>query len=337
VDALGLDTPAPYVDLDVLERNLRRMQDLARSLKVALRPHAKTHKIPEIARMQVAIGAVGITVAKVGEAEALPADDVLVAYPLTPEKAARARELARTRRVSVAVDSVEAARAAEGLPALVEVDVGFGRCGVQTPEAFVAAARACRPFRGLFYYLGGLEEAAYGPARTKIRACLDAAKAAGLAVEVVSGGSTPGAARTPLIPETTEIRPGTYAYHDAGTVARGLATPDDCAFRVLVSVVSASVPGQCVVDGGSKTFSFNATKIRGGYGDVAGRPWKLDKLNDEHGFVLTDGAPPPRVGERLWIIPGHVGTCVNQHDEVWYGRAGKVEGKWTVAARGRVR
>jgi D-serine deaminase-like pyridoxal phosphate-dependent protein len=332
VDALDLDTPALYCDLDVLERNLRRMQDLARSMKVGLRPHAKTHKIPEVARMQLALGAVGLTVAKLEEAIALPGDDVLIAYPLTAPKAARARELLKSRRLTVVVDSVEAARSAEGLPALVEVDVGFGRCGVQTPEEYERVARECRPFRGLFYYPAGLEEKEYGAIRAKVRACLE--RRAG---EVVSGGSTPGAPRTPLVPETTEIRPGTYAFNDAGVVSRGLATADDCALRVLVSVVSAAVPGQFVVDGGSKTFSFNPTKIVGGYGEFAGRPWRLDKLNDEHGIAKLQGASAPRVGEKLWVIPGHVGTCMNQHDEVSFGRGGRVEGKWRVAARGCVR
>src|SRR5262245_17151233 len=106
MDARDLDTPALYCDLDALERNLRRMQDLCRTMKVGLRPHAKTHKIPEIARMQLAAGAIGITVAKVGEAEALPGDDVLIAYPLTAEKAGRVRELLKSRRVTVVVDSV---------------------------------------------------------------------------------------------------------------------------------------------------------------------------------------------------------------------------------------
>jgi D-serine deaminase-like pyridoxal phosphate-dependent protein len=331
VNVQDLDTPALYVDLDILERNLRGMAELCRGLKVGLRPHLKTHKIPEIARMQLALGASGVTVAKVGEAEALPGDDVLIAYPLTAEKAARARALARTRRVTVVVDSLEGARAMEGLPALVEVDVGFGRCGARSPEAFREIAKACGPFRGLFYYPAGLEEAAAESIRATLRACLD-----GVDAEVVSGGSTPWAPRTSLLPETTEIRPGTYAFNDAGQIGLGRATPDDCALRVLVSVVSTAAPRQFVVDGGSKTFSFCPAKVVGGYGDVLGRPWRLTKLNDEHGIAAIEG-PGPKVGEKLWVIPAHAGTCVNQHDEVWYGRDGRVEGRWAVAARGRVR
>jgi D-serine deaminase-like pyridoxal phosphate-dependent protein len=130
MNALELDTPALYVDLDVLERNIRRMQEQCRGWNVSLRPHAKTHKIREIAQMQLDAGAIGITVAKLGEAEALPGDEVLVAYPLLKEKHQRLRALAKQRRMIVAVDSVQAAQDLEGIPTLVEIDVGVGRCGV---------------------------------------------------------------------------------------------------------------------------------------------------------------------------------------------------------------
>jgi D-serine deaminase-like pyridoxal phosphate-dependent protein len=134
MDAFDLDTPAVYVDLDALERNVRGMQDRCRRWGVGLRPHTKTHKIPEIARMQLDAGAVGITVAKIGEAEVLPGDDVLVAYPVMADKLPRLRALARDRRVTVVVDSVEGARGLPGIGALVEVDIGVGRCGVVTPK-----------------------------------------------------------------------------------------------------------------------------------------------------------------------------------------------------------
>src|SRR5205807_8455234 len=152
VDALELDTPALYVDLDVLERNIARMQQQCRAWGVALRPHVKTHKIPEIARMQLDAGAIGITVAKLGEAEVLPGDDVLVAYPLLKPKLPRLRELAKTRRVTVAVDSVDVARDLPGIATLVEIDVGVGRTGAQTSEQAVAIARACSDFQGIFYW-----------------------------------------------------------------------------------------------------------------------------------------------------------------------------------------
>jgi len=144
VDALDLDTPALYVDLDVLERNIARMQQQCRAWGVGLRPHVKTHKIPEIAKLQLDAGAIGITVAKLGEAEVLPGDDVLVAYPLVKAKLPRLQELAKTRALKVAVDSVDVARDLRGIETLVEIDVGVGRCGAQSPAQAVAIALEAR-------------------------------------------------------------------------------------------------------------------------------------------------------------------------------------------------
>jgi len=336
VNVQDLDTPAPYVDLDALERNLRTMQARCRDWKVGLRPHTKTHKIPEIARMQLAQGAIGVTVAKVGEAEVMPGDDVLIAYPLMPEKLPRLREAAKGRRVIVAVDSVESARAMEGFGTLVEVDVGVGRCGVATPDDLVRVAKACSDFRGIFYWPSWLDEAGFRAAAGKVGACVDALKSAGLEAKIISGGSTPGAAKTPLIPQTTEIRPGTYVFYDVNSLDSGCCTIEECALRVLVTVVSTAVKGQCVIDGGSKTFSGDSTKGKGTYGTFPGRPWVMRKMNEEHGYVELNG-PAPKVGEKIWAVPSHCCTTVNMHDELWYGRGGKVEGKWRVAARGRVR
>jgi D-serine deaminase-like pyridoxal phosphate-dependent protein len=336
MDARELDTPAVYVDLDALEHNIATMQEQSRRWGVTLRPHTKTHKIPEIARMQLEAGASGITVAKIGEAEVLPGDDVLVAYPIMPEKLPRLRALARDRRVTVVIDSVEAARGLPGMGAMVEVDIGVGRCGVTTSEQVVEIARACSDFRGLFYWPSWLDEAAFARARESVDGHIAALKAAGFDVPIVSGGSTPGADKTTLIPATTEIRPGTYVFNDASCVANDLAMLEECALRVLVTVVSTAVPGQCLVDGGSKTFSSDATVNVGTFGMFPERPdWTMHKMNEEHGYVKIGS--PARIGEKVWVVPSHVCATVNMHDEVAYGRRGKVEGTWRVAARGRVR
>src|SRR5882672_12302105 len=212
VNALDLDTPALYVDLDVLERNIAQMQERCRAWGVALRPHVKTHKIAEIAQMQLDAGAIGITVAKVGEAEVLPGEDVLVAYPLLKEKVPRLKALAKKRRVKVAVDSVDVARDLRGIDTLVEIDVGVGRTGAQSPEEAVEVGQARSNFQGIFYWPSWLDEAGFEAACVKIDAVLAALSAAGFESKIVSGGSTPGAAKTPLIPQTTEIRPGTYVF-----------------------------------------------------------------------------------------------------------------------------
>ena len=337
MDALELDTPALYIDLDVLEHNIARMQQQCRAWGVELRPHVKTHKIAEIAQLQLAAGAIGITVAKVGEAEVLPGDDVLVAYPLLQAKLPRLRELAKTRRVKVAVDSAQVARDLQGIGTLVEIDVGVGRTGAQSPEQAVEIARACSDFRGIFYWPSWLDEAGFRAACTKIDAVLTALAVAGFEATIVSGGSTPGAAKTPLIPRTTEIRPGTYVFYDASSLAAKLCGEADCALRVLTTVVSTAVPGQCVIDAGSKTFSSDQTVGAGTFGHFIGRgrPWTMRKLNEEHGYVETDD--PARVGEKVWVVPSHCCATVNLHDEIWYGRRGRVEGSWKVAARGKVR
>ena len=335
MDASDLDTPAIYVDLDVLERNIARMQEQCRGWGVELRPHVKTHKIPEIAQMQLDAGAIGITVAKIGEAEVLPGDDVLVAYPLVKAKLPRLKELARKRRVKIAVDSVEVARDLGGIETLVEIDVGVGRTGAQSPSQAVEIAKACSDFRGIFYWPSWLDEAGFSAACVKIEAVLDALSAAGFHANIVSGGSTPGAGKTPLIPQTTEIRPGTYVFYDASSMEARVCVESDCALRVLTTVVSTSVPGQCVIDAGSKTLSSDQTVGTGTFGHFVGRRWTLRKLNEEHGYVEID--EPARIGEKIWLVPSHVCPTVNLHDEIWFGRGGRVEGTWKVAARGKVR
>jgi D-serine deaminase-like pyridoxal phosphate-dependent protein len=335
MDALELDTPAVYIDLDVLERNIATMQQRCRDWGVGLRPHAKTHKIPEIARMQLDAGAVGITVAKLGEAEVLPGDDVLVAYPILGSKLPRLRELAKTRRMMVAIDSVDVARQLPGIRTLIEIDVGVGRCGAQSPAEAVEIARASSDFQGLFYWPAWLDEAGFRLACDKVDATIAALRAAGFEPRIVSGGSTPGATRTRLIPATTEIRPGVYVFYDANSIQTGCCTEADCALRVLTSVVSTAVPGQCVIDGGSKTFSSELTIGTRTFGLFVGRQWTMSKMNEEHGYVeIRESA---RIGEKVWVIPSHVCSTVNMHDEIWYGRQGRVDGSWKVAARGRVR
>src|SRR5688572_7371930 len=194
MDALSLETPFPYIDLDILERNLRRMQERCNGWKVGLRPHTKTHKIPEIARRQLELGARGVTVAKLSEADIIPGDEVLIAYPLAPDKLPRLRELAKRRKVITTVDSVEAARALGDIDALVDVDVGFGRTGVQSPAAYAEVAAACRRFRGIFYYPASFDDAGMRRAGQIIRGCVALRPA-----PMVAGGSTFRLAQTPLI------------------------------------------------------------------------------------------------------------------------------------------
>ena len=239
--------------------------------------------------------------------------------------------------MKVAVDSVDDARDLQGIDTLVEIYVGVGRCGAQSPAQAVEIAKACSDFQGIFYWPSWLDEAGFQAACVKIDAVLDALSASGGGFEakIVSGGSTPGAAKTPLIPRTTEIRPGTYVFYDASSLTAKVCDEADCALRVLTTVVSTAVPGQCVIDAGSKTFSSDQTFGVGTFGHFIGRPWTMRRMNEEHGYVEIDGKP--RVGEKVWVVPSHVCATVNLHDEISYGRRGRVEGSWKVAARGKVR
>jgi D-serine deaminase-like pyridoxal phosphate-dependent protein len=359
-----LSTPALAIDLDVLERNLDRMASYCRERGIGLRPHTKTHKTPEVARMQLARGAVGLTVAKVGEAEVMAdagLDEILVAYPIYgAEKLRRLAEIARARQVLVSLDDEATAQelsravAAQGatVGVLVEFDVGLQRCGLEPGPACVELARKIQRlaglrFRGLMTYSGniwGTEEQRKQEARLvaeRVERALQAFAAARMEVEIVSGGSTPSAFLSHEIPGLTEIRPGTYVYNDLNTFYQGACRLEDCAARVVTTVVSTAVPGRAMIDAGSKTLSSDALASgpKTGHGYVVEAPdAQLFKLNEEHGHLdITKSVRHFRVGEVLTVIPNHVCTCVNMHDEVFLVRNEQVVGSWRVAARGKIR
>jgi D-serine deaminase-like pyridoxal phosphate-dependent protein len=359
-----LPTPALVVDLEALERNLDRMASYCREHGLRLRPHTKTHKTPELARMQLERGAVGLTVAKVGEAEVMASADpeeILVAYPIYgAEKLRRLAALARERRILMALDSeitareLSAAAQEQGVTfgVLVEFDAGLHRCGLQSGPACIELAQnisrlAGLKFRGLMTYPGniwGTEEE-----RTKevqrvaeaVQRVLAAFERAGIPVEIVSAGSTPSAFLSHQIPGITEIRPGTYVYNDLNTYYQGLCRLEDCAARVVATVVSTAVPGRAMIDAGSKTLSSDllGSGPKQGYGLVVEAPEvKLFKLNEEHGHLDVSGTDRQfRVGDRLTLIPNHVCVCVNLQDEVFLVRNQEVIGSWRVAARGKIR
>lgn len=345
-----LETPVPVLDLDRVERNLRAMQDYCDRHGLKLRPHIKTHKLPGLARRQVELGAVGITCQKLGEAEVMAdagLDDILVSYPLIgPAKALRLAALARRLRMSVAVDSAmaldtaAAAAVAAGaeIGVLVEFESGAARVGVATAEAALALARraAAAPllrFEGLMTYPLGPAAAAF------IAAAQGLFAAAGVPIRTVSGGGTPTAFSAHDVPGVTELRVGTYAYHDRATVAAGAATLDDCALHVLATVVSRPTPDRAVIDAGSKTLSSDlvAPEAGRGYGLLLDYPEAvITRLNEEHGTIdLSACARRPALGERLRILPNHVCVVSNLHDAVVTVRDGRVTGTVTVAARGR--
>jgi D-serine deaminase-like pyridoxal phosphate-dependent protein len=356
-----LDTPAVLIDLEVMERNLDRVAAYCRENGLRLRPHTKTHKIPAIGALQLARGAAGLTVAKVGEAEVMLASgtqDLLVAYPVIGQrKLERLVEVAKKVQVTVALDSLFAARqlsdaaraAGVTFGVLAEVDVGLRRVGVAPGELLGLAQGIVRlprlKFEGIAFYPGHLkmmDEQALEELREldrTLKEVLRKLRAAGLECRVVSGGSTPSLFQSHLVSAMNEIRPGTYVFNDRNTVMCGACGWEDCAACVLVTVVSTAVPGQMIVDGGSKTFSSDRLVTgEAGFGRVIEAPEAVfTKMNEEHGFLdIRRAGVEFEVGDRVRIIPNHICAVMNLHERVYGIRGGEVEQVWTVEGRGKL-
>jgi len=358
-----LDTPALIVDLDVMERNLSRMAQYCREHDLRLRPHTKTHKIPELARKQIVSGATGITVAKLDEAEVMinaGLDDLLIAYPIVgPTKTHRLADLAQRATITISLDSETAARGISqalserdaNVNILVELDVGFGRCGVANQNEALKLAQTIGSlpgldFRGLMFFPGhfGVESEQRATLRAQVNGLLDRCREtfarAGVPLTTISGGSTPSRYESHLFNGVNETRPGTYIFNDRNTVGVSAASLDDCALSVLVTIVSTSVSGHAAIDGGSKTFSSDRYQAEDGrgFGLVKNDPAiEIERLSEEHGHLnLMRSDQRYRVGDRLTVIPNHVCSTVNMHDEIYGVRGERVETSWKVAGRGKV-
>ncbi|HKA35510.1 MAG TPA: alanine racemase [Thermoanaerobaculia bacterium] len=356
-----LPTPAVLVDLDVLERNIARQASRAREAGVKLRPHAKTHKCPEIARMQLAAGAAGISLAKTSEAEAFAGagfEDIFVAYPVVGlGKAERLLALSDRLRLAVGTDSVEGATrlsevfsaAGRKLDVLIKVDCGYHRVGIDPEKAVRFAARiADLPgirLRGIFTHAGHVYSAesieavaAIGRQEGEILVAAAAElREMDFAIEEVSVGSTPSARYSMRVAGVTECRPGNYVFHDGSQAALGTCAPEDCAMTILATVVSVPAPGRAVVDAGSKTLSQDPLKPwPGGNGLILGTKTRLVSLTEEHGVARVAEGDRFRVGERVKILPNHACVVSNLHDRLYGVRADRVETVFEIAARGRI-
>ena len=358
-----LDTPALLIDLDVMERNLARVAGYAREHNLRLRPHTKTHKIPALGRRQLDLGAAGLTVAKVGEAEVMlraEPPDLLVAYPVVgSQKLSRLIEVARRTRVTVALDSLEvaaplaaAARAgAVEVNVLAEMDGGMGRVGVQPGAELVRLCQGIEQLPGLklagiAFYPGHLK----GPGQEGLeglqqlsdllRRTLDELKASGIVPEIVSGGSTPALWQSHMIDGMNEIRPGTYIFNDRNTWVSGACGLEDCAASIMTTVVSTAKPGRMMVDGGSKSFSSDRLSPAGeaNFGYMVEAPQAIYfKQNEEHGHIDVKACEREfRVGDRVRIIPNHVCVAMNLHETVYGIRGEEVQEVWRVEGRGKL-
>ena len=342
----ALDTPTLVADLDVLERNIDGMATHCHQLGIPLRVHTKTHKVPEIAKLQIAAGSQGITCQKLGEAEVMVdagIDDILIPYNIvgTP-KLKRLTALVQRARITVALDSEETATGisqqatADGcvVPVVVELDTGSGRCGVQSPQAAQRLAQQIMKMEGIDFQ-GVMTYPSNVGAKPFIEETHDLLSNDGIPVNIISGGGTGSEAASKEI-GCTETRSGSYIYEGMTRVGNSeMLTPERCVLRLIVTVVSTPTPDRIIVDGGQKTFtSYPPTP----YGHIVEHPdAKIYGMSVEHGHVnVSECSHRFRVGERLSVIPLHQGMTSNLHDTLVGVRGDTVEVTWKIAGRGKV-
>jgi D-serine deaminase-like pyridoxal phosphate-dependent protein len=347
-----LDTPVVTIHLDVMEDNIRRVQAHLDRHGIGNRVHIKTHKVPAFGRMQVAGGASGIVCQKIGEIEVFAdhgvAPDVLLTYNIIGrQKLDRLMAVARrVERLTVVLDNEVVARGLseagvrQGLDVrfVIECDTGGARNGVQTPRAAFDLAQSVMKlprmdFQGLMTFPNKDPDT-----RVYFEHALELFKHAGIPVPIVSGGGTPALQTVEKFPMLTEHRAGTCIFNDAATVRSGWSTWAQCAMRVRATVVSRPNDTRAVLDCGTKVVTSDQYGMPG-YGHILEYPEAaITGLSEEHGVVdLSRCHERPAVGEVVNVVPNHCCVVSNMVDELVGVRGDRVEGVWSVAARGRVR
>lgn len=342
-----LDTPVVVVDLDKMQRNINDMHARCREVGIPLRSHTKSNKIPEIARMQIKAGSIGICSQKVGEAEAMVAggvEDILIPFNIVgAQKVERLLRLARRATMTVAVDSVDTAQGiSEGaskyggtVHVWIEMDTGGKRCGVQSPQAARDVARQIVELPGI-----DLQGVMTYPSRWEAKAFLDETialfKQDGLPIQTISLGGTGVEALSKEL-GATEHRAGSYLWEGLDRVRSSADLSDErCPLRVITTVVSTPTSDRLIIDGGMKTFA-SYPPIPYGY-CIEHPEIKIYAMSVEHGHVDTSASTHKfKVGERLTFIPLHQEMCLNLHDELIGYRGEQIEVVWPVAGRGKVK
>jgi D-serine deaminase-like pyridoxal phosphate-dependent protein len=346
-------TPAVVIDLDVVERNIARLQARLDAAGLANRPHVKTHKSPELARLQRAAGARGITCQKLGEAEIFADagfDDILISYNVFgTEKEARMAALLRRSPVAltiaadnpVTIDGLDRAGQAAGRPVgvVIECDTGRKRAGVETPAEAVqlaveAAGRPGLAFKGLMLYP---PETGWAVTQRFLDEASAGLAAHGLRPEIVSTGGSPNLPHVGELTGHTEHRAGTYIFNDRMQMAAGVAALEDCALKVYATVVSRGGAERGIVDAGSKTLTSDKGGLDG-HGYILEHPQaRIAQFAEEHGFLdLSACNDRPGVGDVVRIVPNHVCVVVNMVDRLVAVRGEEIVGEIAVAARGKI-
>lgn len=355
-----LDTPRIVLDLDRLEQNLKRLQDICTQHGVELWPHIKTHKMVEVAKRQIALGATGLTCAKIGEAEALLPSGVrrvFIAHSIVDPKAGP-RLVALSRQLDELIVAVTSARQAEALnavlaavdltlPVMQAVDTGLGREGSRSLEEAKATAEfICKAshlkLRGFYSHEGQ----SYGRKLDEVPAAAegvrkqldDVRQAIDPALPIWPGCSVTGFTMATL-PNVQAIRPGAYVFGDLSLCQRTQVMPwESAAVTVLTTVVDHPQPGLALIDAGSKTFSGDKSPD-GGLSGIEATTRKLEvfRVNEEHGYVRGEDVDELALGQQLRVIPSHICPVLNLTDEVIVVRGDKIVDRWTVEARGKVR
>jgi D-serine deaminase-like pyridoxal phosphate-dependent protein len=346
-------TPAAVIDMDRVERNIARIQGACDAAGVANRPHIKTHKSPELAKLQIEAGARGITCQKLGEAEVMAEagiDDILISYNLIgEEKMARLGALQANANMTVAADNPvviaglpQAARVSgRPLSVVIECDTGRKRAGVETPAEAVTLALSIAASKGLTFagFMLYPTETGWSEAQEFFDAALAGVRAHGLDAQIVSTGGTPNLKNLGKLKGATEHRPGTYIYNDRMQVAAGVASWDDCALSIYSTVVSRAGADRGILDAGSKTLTSDTGGGLDGHGLILEHPEaRIARFAEEHGFLdLTRSNTRPDVGDVVRIVPNHVCVVVNMMDELVMVRGEEIIGTLPVAARGKLR
>jgi D-serine deaminase-like pyridoxal phosphate-dependent protein len=355
-------TPIPVVHRELLDANLAGWAEVITSHGVELRPHAKTHKTIEVARLQLHHRAKGLTVARPSEGLALlpsGVTDVFVAYTVVGAvQVAQLMELAQQVRVSACIDDLGAAtalsaasrRAGVVLDVLVDVDTGLGRTGLPAEQAIeLGVAAADLPglaVRGVFSYAGyparrrddaARRAWAHKEAATSV-AVADSLRGRGLAIDTVSVAGTTTARFAAEVDGVTEVRPGIYAFGDANTSRLGAMRLEDCALRILATVVSRPTPDRAVLDAGTKALAADTSVDGGTYGHLPAYPdTRLTRLWEEHGVLELspdhEDGERLQVGDRVEIVPNHVCPAVHLASRLLCLEAGEVADVWEVLAR----